>query len=195
MCISALAAAAASSSLATTVAVASAAITTIGAVQQAQAQRAQAQYSAAVARNNAIIAAQNEADIIQRGAVARDIQRTRVNQTIGAARSAIAGSGILLDDTDGTTSAQLTEDLMSAGQFDIMTLRANVDREARRARIQGSEFQAQAGLFDLQASSINPALAGAAAGFRGATSIFNTLPSSSPVFAPRTGRQSADLIG
>ena len=188
-------AAVATSSLATTVAVASTAISAIGAIQQAQAQRAQARYSAAVARNNAIIAAQNEADIIQRGAIARDIQRTRVNQTIGAARSAIAGSGILLDDTGGTTATQLTEDLMAAGQFDIMTLRANVDREARRARIQGGEFQAQAGLFDLQAASINPALAGAAAGFRGATSIFNTLPSDSPVFAPRTGRQSADLIG
>lgn len=188
-------AAVATSSLATTVAVASAAISAVGAIQQAQAQRAQAQYSAAVARNNAIIAAQNEADIIQRGAVARDIQRTRVNQTVGAARAALAGSGMLIDDTDGTTTSQLTEDLISAGQFDIMTLRANVDREARRARIQGGEFQAQAGLFDLQASSITPALAGAAAGFRGATSIFNTLPSSSPVFAPRTGRQSADLIG
>ena len=54
-------------------AAASTAVTVVGAVQQANAQKAQAEYSAAVARNNAIISAQNEADIIQRGGVARDI--------------------------------------------------------------------------------------------------------------------------
>jgi hypothetical protein len=184
--------AALTANLATTVAVASTAISTISAVQQAQAQRAQAEYNAAVARNNSIIAAQNEADIIQRGEVARDIQRARVSQTIGAARAAIAGSGLLLDDGAGTTTSQLQEDLAVAGQFDIMTLKSNIDREARRARIEGGQFQAQAGLFDLQASSITPMLAGAAAGFSQARSIFNTLPSSGPLFGNR--RQSADLL-
>jgi hypothetical protein len=195
MCISALVAAASTASVATAVTAASAAISTVAAVQQAQARRAQAEYSAAVARNNAIISAQNEADIIQRGAIARDVLRNRVDQTVGAARAAIAGSGLLLDDAPGTTTSMLTEDLMAAGQFDIMTLRANIDREARRARIQGGEFQAQAGLFDLEASSISPALAGAAAGFSGARSIFATLPDSSPIFSPRSRGGSADLIG
>lgn len=79
-------------------AVAGTAFQVVGAMQQAQAQRAQAEYSAAVARNNAIIAEQNAADIVQRGEIARDVQRRRVDQTIGAARSAIAGAGLLVDD-------------------------------------------------------------------------------------------------
>jgi hypothetical protein len=90
-------------------------------------------------------------------------------------------------------------DLRTAGQFDIMTLKSNIDREARRARIEGGEFEAQAGLFDLQASSISPMLAGAAAGFSQARSIFNTLPSGEPVFggpasSPRPRARPADFL-
>jgi len=186
--------------LATAVAIASTAVTTISAVQQANAQQAQAEYNSAVARNNSIIAAQNEADIIQRGEVARDIQRTRVGQTIGAARAAIAGSGLLLEGGEETTTGALLGDLQTAGQFDIMTLKGNIDREARRARIEGGQFRAQAGLFDLQASSISPMLAGAAAGFSNAQSIFNTLPSGEPLFGGSGGQtrpraRPADLLG
>lgn len=154
--------------------VAGTAMSAIGAFQQAEAQKAQAEYSAAVSRNNAIIAEQNAADIVQRGEVARDVQRRRINQTIGAARAAIAGSGLLLDEGDGgTTSALLLDDLRTAGQFDIMTLKANVDREERRAKIQGMNFQAEAGLFDLQASSINPGLAAVSAAFGSASQLYN----------------------
>jgi hypothetical protein len=182
--------------LATAAVLASTAVATVSAVQQANAQKAQAEYSSAVARNNSIISAQNEADIIQRGEVARDIQRSRVNQTIGAARAAIAGGGLLLEGGGETTAGALMGDLQTAGQFDIMTLKGNIDREARRASIEGGQFRAQAGLFDLQASSINPMLAGAAAGLSQASSIFNTLPSDSPVFGgySRSRGRSPDLL-
>jgi hypothetical protein len=183
-------------------AIASTAVSAVGAVQQANAQKAQAEYNAAVARNNAIIADQNAVDIVQRGEVARDVQRRRIDQTIGAARAAIAGSGLLLDEGDGgTTSALLIDDLRTAGQFDIMTLKANIDREARRARIEGGQFQAQAGLFDLQASSISPMLAGAAAGFSRASSLYNIFAPSTPTFdgalgsSPRPQARPADLLG
>ena len=179
---------AAGSSLSTVLTVASTAVSAIGAYQQAQAQRQQAEYNAAVARNNATIAEQNARDIVQRGEVARDVQRQRVAQTVGAARAAIASTGLLIDEP-GTTPTALIDDLRTAGQFDIMTLKSNIDREERRARIEGSQFQAQAGLFDLEASSINPALAGAAAVFSNAQSLFNTMPSG-PVF----GYQSSSSI-
>jgi hypothetical protein len=148
-------------------AVASTAVQVVGAVQQAQAQKAQAEYNAAVARNNVIIAEQNAQDVEQRGGVALAQRRQALNQTIGTARAAVAGSGLLVDDTTGTTPSALLEDLTVAGQMDILTLEGNIAREARRARIQGSEFQAQAGLFDLQASSISPGLAGLGAGLGG----------------------------
>jgi hypothetical protein len=186
---------------ATVLAIASTAVSVVGAVQQANAQKAQAEYNAAVARNNSIISAQNEADIIQRGEVARDIQRIRIGQTIGAARAAIAGSGLLLEGGEETTTGALLGDLQTAGQFDIMTLKANVDREARRARIEGGQFQAQAGLFDLQASSISPMLAGAVAGFSQASSLSNIFAPNTPTFggapssSPRPRARPADLLG
>ena len=122
-----------------TLAIASTAMSVVGAVQQANAQKAQAEYNAAVARNNAIIAEQNAQDVEQRGDVALAQRRQALNQTIGSARAAIAGSGLLVDDAPETTPAMLLDDLTVAGQMDILTLEGNIARESRRARIQGME--------------------------------------------------------
>jgi len=154
---------------ATVLAIASTTATVVSAVQQANAQKAQAEYNSAVARNNAIIAEQNAQDVEQRGDVALAQRRQALNQTIGSARSAIAGSGLLVDDAPETTPAMLLDDLTIAGQMDILTLEGNIARESRRARIQGSQFEAQAGLFDLEASSISPGLSGLSAGLGSAS--------------------------
>lgn len=145
----------------------STAVSVVGAIQQANAQKAQAEYNAAVARNNAIIAEQNAQDVEDRGDIALAQRRQALNQTIGSARAAIAGSGLLVDDEPGTTPALLLDDLTVAGQMDILTLEGNIARESRRARIQGTQYEAQAGLFELEASSISPGLAGLSAGLSG----------------------------
>lgn len=147
----------------------STAVSVVGAIQQANAQKAQAEYNAAVARNNTIIAEQNAQDVEDRGDIALAQRRQALNQTIGSARAAIAGSGVLVDDAPETTPAMLLDDLTVAGQMDILTLEGNIARESRRARIQGAQFEAQAGLFDLEASSISPGLAGISAGLGSAT--------------------------
>lgn len=147
----------------------STAVSVVGAIQQANAQKAQAEYNAAVARNNTIIAEQNAQDVEDRGDIALAQRRQALNQTIGSARAAIAGSGLLVDDAPETTPAMLLDDLTVAGQMDILTLEGNIARESRRARIQGAQFEAQAGLFDLEASSISPGLAGISAGLGSAT--------------------------
>ena len=136
------------------------------AAQAAQAQKAQAEYQAQVAQNNAIIAGQNEADIIQRGTIATERARTRVNQTLGSARSALSASGLMMNEM-GTSGALLQEDLALAGASDILTMKSNIEREARRAKIEGVNFRAQQGLFNLQASSINPLFAGVVGGLSG----------------------------
>lgn len=147
----------------------STAVSVVGAIQQANAQKAQAEYNAAVARNNTIIAEQNAQDVEDRGDIALAQRRQALNQTIGSARAAIAGSGLMVDDAPETTPAMLLDDLTVAGQMDILTLEGNIARESRRARIQGAQFEAQAGLFDLEASSISPGLAGISAGLGSAT--------------------------
>jgi hypothetical protein len=144
----------------------STAIGAASAYQQAQAAQDQAQYQAAVAGNNAQIAAQNEADIIQRGSIATERARTRINQTIGTARTALATRGLVMNET-GTTSALLQEDLGVAGASDILTMKSNIEREARRAKIEGVNFRAQQGLYNLQAASINPLFAGIVGGLSG----------------------------
>lgn len=154
MCLTAVALAVAASTV----------VSVTGAVQQAKAQKAQAEYNSAVARNNVIIAEQDAQDVEQRGDIALAQRRQALDQTIGSARTAIAGSGLLVDDAPETTPAMLLDDLTVAGQMDILTLEGNIARESRRARIQGSQFEAQAGLFDLEASSISPGFAGLSAG-------------------------------
>lgn len=149
-------------------AIASVASSVVGSVQAAQAQRQQAEYNAAVARNNAVIAEQNAQDVEQRGKVALDERRRSLTQTIGSARAAIAGSGLLLDEP-GTTPTSLLQDLSVAGQMDVLTLEGNIAREARRARIQGDQYTAQSDLFKMEARSINPALAGLTAGINSAS--------------------------
>lgn len=140
--------------------IASTAAGAYGAYQQSQAAKSQANYQAAVARNNSIIAQQNAADVRDRGEVAEQEHRDRIKQTKGSAVASQAANGFLVDDP-GSSNVDLLADIAEAGELDVLRIRDNTEREARRAEIQGSNFQAQAGLFDMQASAQNPGLAGA----------------------------------
>ena len=135
---------------------ASTAMSAYGSYQQAKSAQGQANYNAAVQRNNAIIAQQNAADVRDRGAVAEDDHRRRIQQTKGSARAVQASTGFLVDDTEDSTNVQMVADLAEAGELDILRIRDNTEREAHRAEVQGVNFTAQAGLFDLKASSENP---------------------------------------
>ena len=139
-----------------------------GAAQQARAARDQANFQAGVARNNSIIAQQNAADVRDRGKVEAQEHRDRIKQTKGAAIASEAASGFLVDDP-GSTNADLIADIAEAGELDVLRIRDNTEREARRAEVQGSNFKAQAGLFGMQASAQNPGLAGATTLLAGAS--------------------------
>ena len=154
--------------------VVSTAVSTYGAYQQAQAQRAQANYQAAVARNNVIIAQQNAADIRDRGETAEDEHRRRIKQTKGTAKAVQASNGFLVDDSEDSTNVQMVADLAEAGELDILRIRDNTAREEHRALVEGVNFQAQAGLFDLKASSISPGMAAGSTLLSGAASTFGT---------------------
>ena len=140
-------------------AVAGAAVGAVGAYQQAQAAQAQANYQAQVAQNNAIIAKQNAERIAQYGDIAEDEQRRRLLATKGAARARLAANGLLVDDTQDTTAAFLLADLAEAGEYDILKLRDKYAQEERAAQVQGMNYQAQAGLYQLQASAQSPGMA------------------------------------
>jgi hypothetical protein len=135
----------------------------IGSYQQAQSAKAQANYQAQVAENNAIIADQNRRQIELQGRELELEQRTKVRRALGTVRAATAGTGLLVDEV-GTTPQALFDDMVVQGEMDLMKIRANVDRQEREAEIQGINFRADAGARRAEAESISPFLAGAVAG-------------------------------
>lgn len=144
--------------------IASAGVSAAGAYQQSRAAKSQASYQRQVAENNAVIARQNATTIRQQMEVAEQEQRERVIATKGAASARLAANGLLVDDPDEeSTAVGVLADIAEAGEYDILKLRYNYEQKARAAEIQGSNFDAQAGLFQLQADN-TPSGAMAAAG-------------------------------
>jgi type II secretory pathway pseudopilin PulG len=146
----------------------------VSAMQQSQARQAQANYQAAVARNNAITARQTADAIVARGKIAEQDHRRKIKQAKGTAKVFQAANGFLVDDSTDSTNVQLVADIAELGELDILRIRDNVALEERRSLIQGVNFQAQAGLFDAKAGDENPLLAGAGSLLSGAASTFTT---------------------
>jgi hypothetical protein len=144
--------------------IASAGVGALGAYQQSRAAKSQASYQRQVAENNAVIARQNATTIRQQMEVAEQEQRERIAATKGSARARLAANGLLVDDPDEeSTAVGVLADIAEAGEYDILKLRYNYEQKARATEIQGINFDAQAGLFQLQADN-TPSAAMAAAG-------------------------------
>ena len=163
---------AAAATLAAYASVASLAVGAIGAYQQSQAAKAQANYQRQVAENNAVIAQQNATRIRQQAEVAESEQRERILATKGAATARLAANGLLVDDPGDTTASLFLQDIAEIGEYDILKLRDNYEQEARVAEVQGSNYQAQAGLFGLQAAAQSPGFAAAGSLLSGAGKVY-----------------------
>jgi len=144
----------------------------ISAYQQAQAQKDQYAYQAAVNRNNAIIAQQNADRIHQSQEVAEDEKRDKIKQTHGAANAIMAANGLLVDDTADSTASLLQQDIAEAGAYDILKIHDNYEQEARNAVIQGVNYSAQAGLDMLKSNSYNGTTAAAGSLLSGASTVY-----------------------
>lgn len=133
------------------IAIAATALSTVagvaGSIQQGQAARKQAEYQAAVARNNRIIAERKAEDARERGAVEERQHRLMVAQRIGSQRASAAGRGVLVD---VGSAADLTADTAQFGELDALTIRSNAEREAQAFEAEGRGFEAEAGLHQLR---------------------------------------------
>lgn len=136
--------------VAITATVLSAATSMYAAQQQGKAAKAQADYQAAVARNNKIIADRQAEDAIKRGEVAEQERRLETRRLIAAQRATSAGSGVLVDEG---SALSLNEDAAEQGEFEALTIRSNAAREAYGFRVQGAGFESDAGLFQLRGES------------------------------------------
>ena len=111
-----------------------------GSVAQGQAAKQQANYQAAVARNNAIIAERKAADARERGEVEAQQQRLRTQQLIGRQRASAAGRGVQVDEG---SALDVTADTAALGELDALTIRSNAEREALGFEAEGRGFQAE----------------------------------------------------
>ena len=115
-----------------------------GAYSASKANKANAAYSRDVALTNAQVAADNARDVELRGRQAVYDQRRAVAREVSDVRAATAGAGLVVDEA-GTTPQDMVRAMNEAGELDVMRLRNNIEREKRRALVQGTNYEAQAG--------------------------------------------------
>ena len=159
-------------SIAAVASVASALAGAASAFQQSSASKAQANYQAQVANNNATIAMRNAERLQQYGSIAEDEQRERLAATKASARARLAANGLLVDDTVDATGSLLQADLASEGEYDILKLKDRYAQQVQAAKVQGVNFQAEAGLSDLKAAQQNPGFAAAGSLLSSAGSVY-----------------------
>jgi len=117
----------------------------MGQMQQTKAANGQAQFQAAVARNNQIVAERQATDALQRGELAEKQHRLQVGKLIGRQRTVQAANGVLVDDGSALDTTAETAEL---GEFDALMIRSNSEREAYSHRVQASNFASDATLAD-----------------------------------------------
>jgi hypothetical protein len=139
MCVVIPAAAMMAASLAASAAAAGA--SAYGAVQQGKAAEGQANYQAAVGRNNAIIAERQARDAEERGASEELAQRRQTAAGLGKQRAGMAANGV---DLSSGSPLDILGDTAAFGELDALTVRSNAAREAYGYRNQASQFTSDA---------------------------------------------------
>lgn len=142
----------------------------MGSIQQGKAAKAQADYQAAVSRNNQIIAQRRADDARDRGEVeAQDRKRLTALQ-IGRARAEAASRGV---EVGSGSALEIEVDVAGIGAEEEAIIRNNAEREALGFEAEGMNFEAEAGLQELSGRNAQSAARSQAFGtaLTGATSV------------------------
>jgi hypothetical protein len=151
--------------------IASTALSVLGGINGAKAEKSQLKYQAAVENNNAIIADQNAKFEDQRAADARTRgvqeelqQRRKVNQLMGEQAASAAGAGVQVN---SGSPLDIMSDTVMLGESDAKTIRQNAAREAfgyeqnaYNYRYSGTNHKAQSNIYQSSAKNISPLMAG-----------------------------------
>lgn len=121
--------------------VASTVLTAAGGYQQAQAQKAEARYDAAVAQNNAKVADNQANTELQIGNIEEEQQRRKVRQMLGAQRVALAANNVELS---SGSALDLQTETAGFGEEDALTIRANAARRAWGYQVDAGNSRAAA---------------------------------------------------
>lgn len=122
----------------------------IGSIASANAQANAAEYQAAVARNNKIIADQNATYERQTGQVEEQAVRLKTAETISAAHAIQGASGV---ESESGSPVQVRKTTAIVGEEDALNTYTNAQRRAYEYVVQGTNFEAQAKLYDYQAGA------------------------------------------
>lgn len=139
----------------------SAVVGAVGAQQQGKAAQAEADYRAAIDRNNAIRAGYAADDAIARGKEAEKQERLRGRLLVGRMRASLAGSGQVIDEG---SAGNLVIDQAGTNEQNALNVRANAAREAYGYRSQAANFESSASLSTLSGRNARSAGNLAAAG-------------------------------
>lgn len=150
------------------VGVAAAGLSAMSSYQDSQARKAQADHQAQMSRNNQIIANRNAEEILKQGKEEANRYRGHVDQLKANQMVSLVAQGT--DVTEGT-SIDLLADTAEQGERDARTIESNADREAYNARVQGMNYGSQANLYEVQAASYNPLMAGVSSLLSGAGTV------------------------
>ncbi len=137
------------------------AFSAVGQMQQGKAAAAQAEYQAAVGRNNAILAQRAADDARLRGDEAARREASKNKQLMGRQRAVLAANGVLVDQG---SALDITGDTAEIGKLDELTIRSNAEREALGYEAQGMNFNASSQLNQMRADNATSSGMGSAFG-------------------------------
>ena len=135
-------------------AVAGTALSAYGSYEAGQAQKGEATYQAAVARNNEQIANQNANYAEQAGRAKAEAQGLKGAATGGHLKASQAASGIEVN-TGSAVDTQVSQ--REGAQLDTETVMSNSNLQAYGYRTQATNFEAEAGLKDTEAAQAETA--------------------------------------
>ena len=146
-------------------------LSTKGVYEGAKAEKEAAKYSAAVSRNNAIIAEGQASDRLEQGKQEESNFRKQLSQLKGTQRSIYAGSGIIVDEGSALDTVVETAEL---GEIDAFAIRRNAEIDAYGYNNQANNFSSQATLQTAKASAIDPTMVAGTTALTQGSKLFTT---------------------
>lgn len=132
-----------------------------GQQQAGKAAQQEANYKAAIDRNNQIRAGYLADDARARGKIAEQNQRTRGALLISQMRAVLAGSGQVIDQG---SAGDMVIDQSGVNELDALNVRTNAEREAYGFEAEAANFGAQSNLYKVSGANARSAGNVAAAG-------------------------------
>lgn len=129
---------------------------------------AEARFQAQVQDANALVAGVSAEDALDRGEIAEEALRNRVEGIKGHQRAHFASRGIVVSEGSALT---VLEDTAMLGELDARTIRSNAEREAAGWLTRSNQYLTQAELFRVRASETMRATRLAVAGTLVSTAV------------------------